>query len=109
MKLDKEKKIVLWAVLALFALFFTVRFGAIGFRVIAGFVLIYLIPSYFLIRHTSLEDDEKIFFSLFIGISIIPSITYAVGFVSLRLGIIASALVLLGAGYIIKKLIKKED
>ena len=99
MKVSKEMRNVGLGVLALLVLLFLIRFNVTGLRVALGFIIIYLLPMYYIIKNSSLDNEEKIFFTVFLSIGIVPSITYIVGFLSLRLGLVVSVVVLVVLGY----------
>jgi len=86
-------------------IFFYIILGFSGMLSALGIILLFIIPIYFILNNFDLRQDEKIVFSFFIGVGILPSITFWIGFfISFRLAILISFIILLSAGFIIHKL-----
>ncbi len=51
-------------------------FGIVGFQTIAVFWLLFIVPAFAIIRNLDLDDEEKIFFSLFISLGVFPIAVY---------------------------------
>ncbi len=51
-------------------------FGFTGFRTIISIVALFVIPPLLLLRKSGLDLEEKIFFSLFIGIGLFPLLVF---------------------------------
>lgn len=47
-------------------------FGMPGFRAVAGIMALFALPVLLLLKNTGLDAEEKVFFSLFVGISLFP-------------------------------------
>lgn len=47
-------------------------FGMPGFRAIAGIAVLFALPVLLLLKNTGLDAEEKVFFSLFVGIGLFP-------------------------------------
>ena len=103
MQLNKEIRNLSIAALALLVLFLTIRFKLVGLRVGLGFIILYLIPVYYIMKNSGLDNEEKIFFTIFLAVGIVPSITYTVGFISLKLGLLVSFILLLVTGWFLGK------
>ena len=58
--------------LAIIALYSSVLFGLAGARTILSIALLFIAPVFFFLAKTSMELEEKIFFSLFIGLGLFP-------------------------------------
>tara|TARA_Y100000310_G_C20694831_1_gene824874 strand:+ start:4577 stop:4924 length:348 start_codon:yes stop_codon:yes gene_type:complete len=76
-----------------------------GVRSVLAMVLIYVIPTYMILNNFNLETDEKIFFSLFLGLSLF---TLAVWFVdrilpSLKLSLFVTFILVVGVGFLLKR------
>lgn len=52
------------------AVFAFALFGLAGFRAIVSIVVLFVIPPFLFLKNTSLDAEEKIFFSLFIGLGL---------------------------------------
>ncbi|MBN2454045.1 hypothetical protein JXB11_00715 [Candidatus Woesearchaeota archaeon] len=53
--------------------------GATGGFVIAGMILLFVLPQYSVLRALPIDEDEKWFFSLFIGIGFFSTAVWVVG------------------------------
>ncbi len=73
-------------------------FGFPGLRTLVAMLVIFVLPSYFILRNFDLDGDEVVFLSLFMGLSlgslsvwyinrVVPSLTISLG-VMVALGII---------------------
>src|SRR3989338_1797712 len=85
------------ALLSVMALaFFYIFFGFIGVKIILGIFFLYFLPFYFILGRFSLGMDERLIFSLFIGIVVVPTLVFYFGSVlnSLRLSIAATFVLL---------------
>lgn len=68
-----------WIVSLVLASFFAaVLFGFAGFRTILAIALFFVVPVFLLLRRTSLDVEEKVFFSLFMGLGLFPLAVWAV-------------------------------
>ena len=109
MKLSSETKeliafasVILLVVLAFSYYFFNIT----GIRVVLGIIFVSL-PFYFILNNFNLEEGEKFVFSLVFGITIFPSLVYALGFlISFKISIFIIFVVLLLVGYLVRKLYK---
>ena len=91
--------------LALSIILITYLFGIAGLRTVGFMLLIYFLPSYLIIRKLSIEKDEKVFFSFFIGIAMFPLLVWYLNRVvpSLRVAMIVMFVLSIGAGLFINK------
>ena len=88
------------AILSIIVLaFFYIFFGFIGVKIILGIFFLYFLPFYFILGRFSLGMDERLVFSLFIGIVVVPTLVFYFGSVlnSLRLSIAATFVLLVMA------------
>lgn len=73
----------------LFAILFLMLFSITGVLALLVMGIAFCLPMYFLIKKTSLEPEEKIFYPFFIGIGIIPTLVYWLGtLISFRLSVL---------------------
>ena len=76
-------------------------------RIVLGIIFVSL-PFYFMLNNFDLEHGEKFVFSLVLGITIFPSLVYALGFIlSFRISIVVVFIFLLIAAFIMSKFKKK--
>lgn len=82
--------------------------GIAGFRTILAIAVLFVIPPLLILKNANLDIEEKIFFSLFIGIGMFPLLAWAVNQVlpSLRLSVIA-AFALVVAGFFAPRILRK--
>jgi hypothetical protein len=79
MELPFEGKVYLGAIALLGALSYAL-FGFTGVRTIVGFALLMVVPFYFIFSALNCTETEKMAFSFFAGIVIVPSVVYWLGF-----------------------------
>lgn len=102
-------------ILVIIFLFFGFVYGIIGIRLIIGIFVLYFTPFYFILRNFDLGIEEKILFSLFIGIGVVPIMIYYVSRIvgSLRSSIITSfvliILIAIGINIYTKKYKNKKE
>ena len=68
-------------VIILIAIFFFIRFGFTGLRTILAIILLYIIPSYALLSRFDLDSNERLIFSIFLGIGLISTLVYFLGLI----------------------------
>lgn len=111
MNISKELKefAVLLSIALFMALAFSfVLFGITGARVVLGVVFVSL-PFYFMLNNFELEESEKIVFSILLGLTILPSFVYLLGFVfSFRISIGIVFVILVIIAFISKKYKSKK-
>jgi len=68
-----------WIVsLLVVALFAAALFGLAGFRTILTIGIVFVVAPLMLLMHTNLDVEEKIFFSLFLGLGLFPLLVWLV-------------------------------
>ena len=97
---------VWFAVLLVVAMAAFVLFGWAGFRTILAIAVLFVIPPLLILINTGLEIEEKLFFSLFIGIGLFPLLTWLVNQVlpSFRVSVIAALVIAASAGFFVPKI-----
>ena len=60
-------------------IFSFVLFGITGIRVVLGIMLISL-PFYLILNNFEFAEEEKLVFSILLGLTILPSLAYLLGF-----------------------------
>lgn len=108
MKLDNEHlQWIVWLLLIALAAF--VLFNLTGFRTIVGFALLFVVPVLLLMRHLSLDFEEKVFFSLFIGIGLFPLLVWFVNQLlpSFRLSILAAFVLVVVLGLFLPRILAR--
>ena len=68
-------------VIVLIAIFFIIRFGFTGVQTILAIILLYIIPSYALLSRFDLDSNERLIFSIFLGIGLISTLVYFLGLI----------------------------
>jgi len=105
MEFSKDDWIIFGMVLALIALGSLALFGFTGLRAALGMSVIMFFPFYLILSNFSLAPGEKIFFALFAGITLFPSLVYFLGFVmSFKLSIFLVFGVLAGVGILLSRI-----
>jgi len=95
-------------ILLVISLFSFLILGFAGFRTVLSMLIAMFLPFYLVLNNFDLSQSEKFAFSFFIGIMLLPSLSYWLGFVvSFRISIFIAIAVLLLAAYAIKKFHKK--
>lgn len=94
-------------ILVLVALFSFIFLGFTGFKVLFGMLLVFFFPFYLILDNFDLLRSEKVIFAFFIGLGIFPSIVYWMSvFISFRLAIVITFVLLVITAFIIKKIKK---
>tara|TARA_B100000315_G_C14403554_1_gene507612 strand:- start:515 stop:868 length:354 start_codon:yes stop_codon:yes gene_type:complete len=110
MKLDNK---ILAGVCILIVLGLVLKlFGFIGVRSIVGMFVLFIVPVFMILNNFDLEMDEKIFFSLFFGLSLFSLFIWLVDRIipSLRFSIVVAFILCVGGGiYLGKRLHKKKS
>lgn len=90
--------------------FFYFILGFPGMMAVLGIILLFIVPFYLILDNFDLSQDEKIVFSFFIGVGIFPAIVYWLGMIiSFKLAILITFAVLIVAGYLFRKVRKKQS
>ncbi|MBI2135296.1 hypothetical protein HYU09_04865 [Candidatus Woesearchaeota archaeon] len=88
--------------------FFYFILGLQGALSALGIMVFFVLPFYFLLGKFNLREDEKLAFSFFIGAGIFPAIAYWLGiFISFRLSIFITFIILIAAAYFLNRIKKK--
>ena len=105
---DKENMTFIGILIAIITIFFYYILGFPGLMSALGIVLIFIIPTCFILNNFELDGDEKIIFSFFIGAGIFPSVAYWLGtLMSFRISIFITFILLLLIGFFTKKFYKR--
>ncbi len=83
---------------AVFAFFL---FGVPGFLTVAAFVVLFVVSFFFVLKNFGLDIEEKVFFSLFIGVGLFPLAVWLVNRLvpSFRLSAVLALALLALAGF----------
>jgi len=93
---------------AVILLFFYLLLGFSAMTAILGIIILFIAPIYLVLDSFDLGQDEKLVFSFFLGAGIFPSIVYWMAlFISFRVSILLTFVVLVAAGYAARKFWKK--
>ena len=96
-----NRQYVPWLIsLAVIAVAAFVLFGFTGFRTILAIALLFIVPSLLLLKNTDLDAEEKIFFSLFIGLGMFPLLVFSINQLlpSFRVSVVAALVLTAAAG-----------
>ena len=109
MELNKEDFAFFGIVALIVAVFFYYILGIAGAVSALAIIVVFLIPTYFIMDNFNFDTDEKMVFSFFIGVGIFPAFAYWLGTImSFKLAIFITFIILIGIGYGIKKFWKKK-
>lgn len=107
---SKEDLGFIGIVAAVVLIFFYIILGFSGMMSALGIILLFIVPTYLILDNFDLRQDEKIVFSFFIGVGVFPSIVYWLGlFISLKIAIFISFIVLVAVGFGVKKFLKRKS
>ena len=101
--------------LAIITLYSSVLFGLTGARTILSMALLFIVPVFVFLARTSLELEEKIFFSLFIGLGLFPLAAWTTNQLlpSFRLSVVVALVLVVVLGFflpgIVARLRKKSQ
>ena len=111
MKLPKVENLgFIGIVVGVILAFFYFILGFSGMMAILSIMLLFIVPIYFILDNFDLGQDEKIVFSFFIGVGIFPSLVYwPATIISFRLSILITFIVLIVAGILVRKFLKKKS
>lgn len=103
MKAELEKYKSIGIILVVVLVFFYLILGSGGMMSVLGIFLLFIVPMYIILGNFGLEEDEKLVFSFFIGIGILPSLAYWTGlFISFKIAILVSFIALIITGFLIR-------
>ena len=95
-------------IIAIILVFLFFILGIKGLMTGIGLISFLVVPFYLILNNFELENDEKLIFSFFLGAGIFSSIAYWVGyFISFRIAIFLTLILLLFLAYLTKKLKRK--
>ena len=110
MELNKENLFFFGILAAILAIFFYVILGIPGVLSALAIILVFIMPVYFILDNFDLEEDEKLIFSFFISTGIFPIPSYWLGlFISFKLAIVTTFILLIAAGFLIRKIKKSKN
>jgi len=102
--------------LLIIAIFVTSLFGFSGLKLFLGYFFAIFLPTYILLRNIHIEEIERIFFSFFMGLILVPLVIWYINRIipSLRISIWVTSILLIVIGVYIslnkqKGLNKKSD
>ena len=109
MKLPRIENIgFIGIIVVVILVFFYSILGFSAMMAVLGIILLFVVPIYIILDNFELEQDEKMVFSFFLGAGIFPSIVYWPGMlISFRVAILIAFVVLVVAGYLVRRFIKK--
>lgn len=86
-------------------LFFTILFGLTGAKLILGISILLFLPIYLILNNFDLKPEEKIIFSIFLGLGIYSSFVYILGllFNSIGIAVIVTFILLLIVAFLVRK------
>lgn len=103
MKVEMEKYKIIGIILIVAMAFFYYILGLGGMMSVLGIFLLFIVPMYLILDKFGLEQDEKLVFSFFIGVGILPSLAYWTGlFISFKIAILVSSIILIITGFLIR-------
>ena len=109
MKDEVEKYRIIGIILIVAMAFFYYILGLGGMMSILGIFLLFIAPMYFILGNFGLEEDEKLVYSFFIGVGILPSLAYWAGlFISFKIAVLVSFIVLIITGFLIRNYMGKK-
>ncbi|MBI2144950.1 hypothetical protein HYU18_01370 [Candidatus Woesearchaeota archaeon] len=87
-----------------------VLFGFAGFRSVAAVAVFFVVPVWLLLRKSGVDLEEKLFFSLFIGLGLFPLLVWAVNQVlpSFRLSIAAAFIAVAAASFFLPVFLRQR-
>ncbi|MBI2523130.1 hypothetical protein HYW19_01950 [Candidatus Woesearchaeota archaeon] len=109
MKDEVEKYRAIGIILIVAMTFFYFILGLDGMMSVLGIFLLFIAPIYFILGNFSLEEDEKLAYSFFIGVGIFPSLAYWMGlFISFKIAISISFIIMVVMGFLIRGYMGKK-
>ena len=95
--------------LAIIVLYSSALFGLTGARTIISIVILFIAPVYFFLAKTSMEFEEKLFFSLFIGLGLFPLAAWTTNQVlpSFRLSAIVALVLAVVLGLFVPRIVAR--
>ena len=95
--------------LVIIVLYSSMLFGLTGARTIISMVVLFMVPAYVFLSKTELELEEKIFFSLFIGLGLFPLAAWTINQVlnSFRLSAIVAFVLVVVLGLFLPRIARR--
>lgn len=86
-------------------------FGFTGFRTIIAIVILFIIPPLLLLRKSGLDLDEKVFFSLFLGIGLFPLLVFSANQVlpSFRLSVLTAFILVFVVAFFAPRILRRAQ
>lgn len=108
MKFGIKELVIL--VLAVSFAFFYFSYSWTGVRLFAGALLLFFVPFYLFLDSFDLALGEKLIFSFFIGLGIVPLIVYYLSriLISLRVSLFACFVILILGSFLFRRFYKKK-
>ena len=107
-ELKYENSVLLGIILLVISLFSFLILGFTGLRTILAVIIAMFLPFYLILNNFDLTQSEKFAFSFFIGIMLLPSLVYWLGFiVPFRISVFVTLVILILTAYAIKKFHQK--
>lgn len=102
--MELSTKLTAGIITTAFALFGLWLFGFTGLKLVLLSSIVFVLPVYLILARFELSTSEKVFFSLFLGLVLVPVPVYWLGtLISFRLSIAILALLLLTLGFFMRK------
>ena len=103
MKAEIDKYRIMGIILIVAMAFFYYILGLGGMMSVLGIFLLFIAPMYLILDKFGLEQDEKLVFSFFIGVGILPSLVYWSGLlISFKVAILVSFIILIMTSFLIR-------
>ena len=108
LELKYENSVLIGIILLVMSIFSFLILGFIGLRTVLALLIAMFLPFYLILNNFDLTQSEKFAFSFFIGIMLLPSLVYWLGFiVPFRISVFVTLVILILTAYAIKKFHKK--
>jgi len=99
-------KTILLFVGIVYLIFFSLFFSLTGLRFILGFLAIFILPIYLLLGLFNFEQFERLTYSFFLSIGIVPTLIYYLGImISFRIAIVVVFATLVTAWVFLRKIV----
>lgn len=86
-------------------------FGFTGFRTIIAIIILFIIPPLLLLKNSNLDVEEKIFFSLFIGLGLFPLLVFSINQLlpSFRVSAVAALILVAVAAFFAPRILQRKQ
>jgi hypothetical protein len=105
LKISRKQLLIIPVLIILIAVFFIFSFT--GLKLFLGFILLIFYPAYLISKLLDIDENEKLFFSFFIGIIFMPLLLWYID--RLIRNIVLSAIITAVLVYAIALIIKYKD